>query len=361
MTGSLVVGSVRGYGRSLATVNQIAFEGARMGQSIDPGEFESLTGAPTVVDMLRLSRGRSGLGSAVAAMVVVVPLVLAAGCTKKAAIVEEPRAIVSDYVTSIQLLGQESTTAVRHEQLPAGSPRGPLISSTPEATVVNGGSLSEPIEANDPFVKVRIAVQGLAGSAAPTAGGDSGPAIGYYEITLKQPAKSVQLVLTVAQILPGTDFVFHYAVVAEGGAQGVPVKQKVKALQVGTGDVQVSVSWDAASDVDLHVVDPNSDEIFYENAQSVSGGKLDLDSNAQCQLDHKNNENITWSKAPPGKYTVRLDHWDSCGTAKTSYVVTVQVAGKPVQVFHGEFTGEGDQGGLGDGVLITTFTVAGHS
>src|SRR5207237_4273195 len=43
-----------------------------------------------------------------------------------------------------------------------------------------------------------------------------------------------------------------------------------------TGDVQVSVSWDAPSDVDLHVVDPSGEEIFYGNPASASGGQLDV-------------------------------------------------------------------------------------
>jgi hypothetical protein len=187
------------------------------------------------------------------------------------------------------------------------------------------------------------------------------PAKGFYEITLPAAGTTADVVLTIAQSLPGTQFIFHYAVVNEGGAQGIVVVQTVEAKQVGTGEVQVSVSWDAESDVDLHVVDPAGDEIYYDEASSASGGELDLDSNAECEIDNVNNENITWTTAPPGKYIVRLDYWAGCDVPKTSYVVTVRVIGQPAKVFNGEFTGEGDQGGYGDGELITEFEVIGTS
>jgi hypothetical protein len=99
--------------------------------------------------------------------------------------------------------------------------------------------------------------------------------------------------------------------------------------------------------------------VFYHNPTVPSGGVLDLDSNAECEIDHKNNENITWSNAPEGTYTVRLDYWDSCGTAKTNYVVTVHEPGKPVKVFNGFLTGSGDQGATGSGMLVTRFSVGG--
>ena len=43
----------------------------------------------------------------------------------------------------------------------------------------------------------------------------------------------------------------------------------LEVVQVGTGDVQISLSWDVDSDVDLHVVDPNGDEIYW-NQKTVS-------------------------------------------------------------------------------------------
>jgi hypothetical protein len=122
--------------------------------------------------------------------------------------------------------------------------------------------------------------------------------------------------------------------------------------------VQVSISWDADSDVDLHVVDPNDNEVYWRDDEVASGGKLDLDSNADCELDHKRNENITWESAPSGTYTVRVDYYRACDIPKTNYVVTIQVVGQPTKTFHGTFTGEGDQGDEGAGKQIATFAVS---
>ena len=71
------------------------------------------------------------------------------------------------------------------------------------------------------------------------------------------------------------------------------------------------------------------------------------------------NENITWpeGQAHAGTYPVRDDYWDNCEATETNYVVTVRVKGREPQTFNGTFTGEGDQGGLGAGETITTFTV----
>lgn len=125
-----------------------------------------------------------------------------------------------------------------------------------------------------------------------------------------------------------------------------------------TGEVQVSVSWDQPADVDLHVVDPSGEEIYYGNPSSSSGGQLDVDSNSACSIDNKNIENIRWTgSAPAGTYTVRVDYWKSCGVAQTNYVVTVK-NGVVTTTYTGTFTGSGDGGGRGSGRTITTFSHA---
>lgn len=126
-----------------------------------------------------------------------------------------------------------------------------------------------------------------------------------------------------------------------------------------TGDVQVSVSWDAPTDVDLHVIDPFGEEIYYGNSVSASGGQLDVDSNPACSIDGRQIENIRWgARAPGGSYTVRVDYWAGCNAAQTNYLVTVK-NGPSTQTFAGSFTGDGDRGGSGSGRTITTFFHAG--
>jgi len=157
---------------------------------------------------------------------------------------------------------------------------------------------------------------------------------------------------------PALDFDLTFRAIGAGGGVGEVATFPVELLAVGTGELQVSLSWNTETDVDLHVVEPGGEEIFYANEVSAAGGMLDLDSNAACVLDNVNNENVTWTSAPPrGEYIVRVDYWSACDEARrTDYVVTVRRRGGVPETFRGSF-GPDDEtgGGLGDGVEVTRF------
>jgi uncharacterized protein YfaP (DUF2135 family) len=175
---------------------------------------------------------------------------------------------------------------------------------------------------------------------------------------LPAAATSASLLVTVGQEVSLGTIQLAFAVGASRSTIGSYAVQSLNLISVGAGEVQVSVSWNSAADVDLHVVEPNGDEVYYGSTTSGTGGELDLDSNAACGSDGPRNENITWptGNAPAGEYIVRVDYWDSCEATQTDYVVTVHVRGQEPQIFSGSFTGPGDGGGLGSGVEITRFT-----
>jgi hypothetical protein len=248
---------------------------------------------------------------------------------------------VTSFVSRVASADLQSIATLRPGTPPA-SGAGPQVTTGSLAATILGGSSLVPLQGSTAFTRVVIAVEGSSG---------------YYELTLPSATTSTQIVVTVPQTLPRSAFNLVFGIAAASGAVGSYNSQPVNVQTVGTGDVQVSVSWDAPSDVDLHVVDPQGADIYWENPTAASGGALDLDSNAGCALDHVNNENITFPQgsAPRGRYTVRVDNWSSCGVSATKYVVTVRVSGQPVQTFSGTFTDPGDQGGAGAGTTITTF------
>jgi hypothetical protein len=321
---------------------------------------------PHVSLNVRTRRGGPRTGDVRAGAVLGALLLLISGlaaCTKD----REGTPLIEDYVTGVQAVDASGAKGtVVDQQLEPGSDDGPVAQLAGSATVVNGGSVQQMVASPQQFTKVRIGLEPVnvnpatTGGAAATTRGSSGvPVQGYREISLAQPATTVNLVVTLAQHLPGDGFDFFVGLVNASGKQGKLARQQVNVIQVGTGDVQISVSWDADSDVDLHVVDPKGDEVYYNNSPVPSGGDLDLDSNADCDIDHKRNENVTWARAPAGRYTVRVDLYKSCGVASTNYVVTVQVVGQPTKTFTGSFGNAGDLGGLGDGHEVVAFDVAG--
>ena len=245
------------------------------------------------------------------------------------------------------------TSGVRRPGLAPAGGSGPRIDAAGNRTVINGGTSSVTITGDSPFNSVYVFV---GGRTLGVIGEFAGAVEGYYEIRLPAPQTTATVLLTFPQDIPVEQFDLHFAVANASGVIGPYATVALSVTRVGTGDVQVTLSWDRDSDVDLHVVAPGGEEIFYAHPRSASGGTLDLDSNAACDIDGVRNENITWptGRAPRGQYTVRVDYWSSCGVSSTNYTVRVNNGGS-VQVVSGTFTGPGDQGGVAGGRTVATF------
>ena len=257
---------------------------------------------------------------------------------------------LDNLVSSVSVAGTPGISSSGQAPSPAG---GPVISVSGNQTVVNGGTLSVAITSAAPFQTVYM----FAGSRTLGLTNDlPGGIDGYYQVRLPSVQTSATALLAFPQSVAIPEFELLFAVADLSGTIGPFARLSTNVTQVGTGDVQVTLSWDTDSDVDLHVIDPRGEEIYYANPRSASGGQLDLDSNAGCNIDRIRNENITWptGRAPRGQYTVRVDYWSSCGVAQTNFTVRIN-SGGAVQLFTGSFTGGGDQGGQGSGRLITTF------
>ena len=239
--------------------------------------------------------------------------------------------------------GPDGTPAVYHSG-PLPAPTGSLTVSVPSTgDAINGGSITVSVTGSSATITaVYVSVMGQSG---------------YWQVSVPAGSSVADVLLTLAQHLGSAVTIVFEAGDASGDISA-PVATDLSITTVGTGDIQVSVSWDADNDLDLHVLDPNGFEVYFGDRTSPEGGMLDLDSNAGCDIDGVNNENIVWpsGKAPHGTYTVSVDNYENCTGTQADYVVTVQKTGAPPMTFSGSFLasdpGDFDEGG----VVVTTFT-----
>jgi hypothetical protein len=95
-----------------------------------------------------------------------------------------------------------------------------------------------------------------------------------------------------------------------------------------TGTLIVSLDWDAPVDLDLHALVPAANDVGYVEVWSkarsantaTSDGTLDFDSNANCQIDGRDVEDVVWTDQPPaGHYTVRVGLASLCGQSSAAW------------------------------------------
>ena len=256
------------------------------------------------------------------------------------------RALVSEITAG------RSSGVPRLEDVPEPN-GGPAVSVSGSEAFVAGGAV---------FLNVRPVGGGAIDKLLVSIGGES---FGYYEVDLQDTASSYRLVGHIPFDLDPAMLEGCVAVSAvdTSGAVGAPDCHPMYSIPVNFADVQVTVSWDSAADLDLHVADPAGAEVYYGRPRVASGGAMDLAANADCELntpqDGRSNEHITWALGPPpaGIYEVRVSHWKSCGAHATSYVVSIYNHGR-TSTFSGSFTGPGDDDdGRGIGRVITLFQV----
>ena len=94
-------------------------------------------------------------------------------------------------------------------------------------------------------------------------------------------------------------------------------------IEVGTGwTFQVTLTWDADSDVDLHVVEPGGDEIYWGNPSSDqrrnTGSRFQRRLQARTASRKREHHLAGRRGAPRGTYTVRVNYWAACDVAATN-------------------------------------------
>jgi hypothetical protein len=115
---------------------------------------------------------------------------------------------------------------------------------------------------------------------------------------------------------------------------------------LGTGDVQVTLRWQGEADLDLHVTDPNGEEIWFASPRATSGGILDVDANGECEGIAQPVENVYWptGEAPRGTYEVHVLYFQACdNTDPVNYEVTITEDGEVVDTIRAQMTVENEE------------------
>jgi hypothetical protein len=172
-----------------------------------------------------------------------------------------------------------------------------------------------------------------------------------------------------------------YRAIAADGSVG-PVATQTLHVQSDAvkGALLISLDWDTEADLDLRVTAPDATgkevEIWSRKHSSVvepapgeppltaadldAAGRLDFDSNNQCVIDGRRQENIYWATMPPARnalYSVKVDAFSMCGEVLAHWHVRVLVNGNVYREAQGQF-GDNDtrfDHGAGAGLLVTEF------
>ncbi|MBR4267654.1 MAG: hypothetical protein IKQ46_16580 [Bacteroidales bacterium] len=107
-----------------------------------------------------------------------------------------------------------------------------------------------------------------------------------------------------------------------------PVNNNPSDLKGQSGDLRINLQWYSKTDLDLHVIDPCGNEIYFSKRSGNCGGgrgTLDIDANALFGTTNRPQENIYWNKPSPGTYTIKIDcfKWRERVEQPLSYNVTI--------------------------------------
>jgi hypothetical protein len=127
------------------------------------------------------------------------------------------------------------------------------------------------------------------------------------------------------------------------------IAQRVRAAggQYDAVDVRISLIWNTRDDLDLHVIAPSGEEIWYNHKASACGGALDVDRNVRGET-LKPVENVRWPKAraPAGEYQVFVQNYayHEKSPAPVEYRLETEVNGR-IQHFSGTLSNKLETGG----------------
>jgi hypothetical protein len=251
---------------------------------------------------------------------------------------EEPTSVLEQEYFSVQ------NGVVHQGAIPAGTAAS-LGSVSLNHNALAGGSSFVSINSATAVSEIYIGVTGVNEYVSvPASGGGQQSAVAYAA----SAAVVNTFVLLFSQNLDQSFEIRIAARMSDGSITTVYTTQ-IALIAAGTGGLQVSLSFDNEKDVDLYVVEPNGNVVYYGDrgesrydeatGQVVVAWGLDVDSNASCYIDGINNENVFYPREyiQSGTYQVWVNMYANCdNTIATNWVVTAVKEGTLINPTYGQ-------------------------
>lgn len=102
-----------------------------------------------------------------------------------------------------------------------------------------------------------------------------------------------------------------------------------------SGDLKITLLWEYAADMDLHILEPGGFHIYHAAKQSPTGGMLDHDN---IPGGPGSAENVYWVTPPAGTYRIFVRYYSSSGPLPGNCKVVVQQRDKEPRIYDLHFT-----------------------
>lgn len=202
---------------------------------------------------------------------------------------------------------------------------------------------------------------------------------GYWEYTPNSTSpragetyNSYVIPVMMSQSYTGNTTIILSGLLANGEVTS-PIENEIFYIETMPGAIEVKLAFSNSKDVDLHLFTPSGEHIFYGNRGGVytdeSGNEisygLDVDSNAGCDIDNINKENIYIPKelVEEGTYTVVVDMYSNCQPSiPTSWSIVARYQGELISTISGRNPASGvypEGAGNGDMTEAMTFNISG--
>jgi len=116
------------------------------------------------------------------------------------------------------------------------------------------------------------------------------------------------------------------------GAIADSIKERVKAAGGNVvGELRTSLSWYNYDDLDIHVVEPGGNTIYFSSKLSATSGRLDVDMNAGFTQSRTPVENIIWTdkaKMKEGTYKVYVHNFTRRENTGGGFAVQIECGGE---------------------------------